>query len=64
MHEAVGDYLATGEMHDLEAYMCGPPPMIDAASELLVDVHGVDETRIHHDRFTISADAAERSETT
>ena len=39
---------------DLEAYMCGPPPMIDAASEMLVDVHGVDETRIHsrqvHDR--------------
>jgi propane monooxygenase reductase subunit len=64
VHESVGEYLATGEMDDLEAYMCGPPPMIDAASELLVDAHGVDESRIYHDKFTISADAAERSETT
>lgn len=64
VHEAVGEYLAGGEMSDLEAYMCGPPAMIDAATELLTDVHGVDEARIHHDKFTISADAAERSETT
>jgi propane monooxygenase reductase subunit len=64
VHEAVGEYLDTGEMDDLEAYMCGPPPMIDAASDLLVDGHGVGESRIFHDRFTISADAAERSQTT
>jgi propane monooxygenase reductase subunit len=62
VHEVMGDYLASGEMEDLEAYMCGPPPMIDAASELLID-HGVDESRIFHDKFTIAADAAERSET-
>ena len=34
VHESVGDYLAAGEMEDLEAYMCGPPPMIDAASRV------------------------------
>ena len=62
VHDQVGEYLAGGEMEDLEAYMCGPPPMIDAASELLVS-HGVDESRIFHDKFTIAADAAERSET-
>ena len=62
VHERVGEYLASGEMQDLEAYMCGPPPMIDAASELLAH-HGVDDSRIFHDKFTIAADAAERSET-
>ena len=63
VHELVGEYLASGEMEDLEAYMCGPPAMIDAASELLTG-HGVDDKRIFHDKFTIAADAAERSETT
>jgi propane monooxygenase reductase subunit len=62
VHDRVGEYLASGEMEDLEAYMCGPPAMIDAASELLAR-HGVDDSRIFHDKFTIAADAAERSET-
>jgi propane monooxygenase reductase subunit len=61
VHEAVGDYLATGELEDFEAYMCGPPPMIEAATELLID-SGLDASRIHYDKFTIAADAAERSE--
>jgi propane monooxygenase reductase subunit len=61
VHEAVGHYLATGELEDFEAYMCGPPPMIEAATELLTD-RGLDESRIHYDKFTIAADAAERSE--
>lgn len=61
VHELAGEYLATGEMEDFEAYMCGPPPMIDAATELLSD-HGLDESRIYYDKFTIAADAAERSE--
>lgn len=61
VHEAVGDYLATGKLEDFEAYMCGPPPMIEAATELLID-RGLDASRIHYDKFTIAADAAERSE--
>ena len=61
VHELAAEYVATGEMEDFEAYMCGPPPMIDAATEALSD-HGVEEKRIFYDKFTIAADAAERSE--
>jgi propane monooxygenase reductase subunit len=61
VHEAAGQYLATGELDEFDVYMCGPPPMIDAATELLTD-RGLDESRIHYDKFTIAADAAERSE--
>jgi propane monooxygenase reductase subunit len=57
VHEVVGQYLGTGEMADPQAYMCGPPPMIDAASEMLAESHGVDEGDIFHDKFTTSADA-------
>jgi propane monooxygenase reductase component len=57
VHEVVDQYLETGEISDPEGYMCGPPPMIDAVQEMLVDKHGIDEQRIFHDKFTISADA-------
>ena len=33
-----------------EAYLCGPPPMIDAAAEVLKD-HGMFGTRIRFDKF-------------
>ncbi|HEY8639266.1 MAG TPA: 2Fe-2S iron-sulfur cluster binding domain-containing protein [Solirubrobacterales bacterium] len=57
VHDAVGRCLASGELDSgIEAYMCGPPPMIDAATEMLVDGHGVDEDRIFWDKFTISAE--------
>jgi propane monooxygenase reductase subunit len=59
VHEVVDGYLDSGEMEDPEVYMCGPPPMIDAASELLVERHHVDENRIFYDKFTTSADAEE-----
>lgn len=61
VHERLGEYLASGEMQDFETYMCGPPPMIDAATELLSDL-GIDDSRIFYDKFTIAADTAERSE--
>jgi propane monooxygenase reductase subunit len=61
VHELAAEYLASGEMEELEAYMCGPPPMIDAATEMLSD-HGLEESRIFYDKFTIAADVAERSE--
>ena len=57
VHEAVGACLASGELTDPEIYMCGPPPMIDAVTELVVDGHGIAEDRIHYDKFTTSADA-------
>jgi propane monooxygenase reductase subunit len=59
VHEVVDSYLDSGEMEQPDVYMCGPPPMIDAASELLVERHGVDESRIFYDKFTTSADAEE-----
>jgi propane monooxygenase reductase component len=57
VHEAADKYLESGEMSDPEAYMCGPPPMIDSMAELLTERHGVDEDRIFHDKFTTAADA-------
>jgi propane monooxygenase reductase subunit len=44
-----------------EAYLCGPPPMVDAAIALL-EAKGVSGTDIHYDKFTVSAeaDSAER----
>ena len=57
VHEDCDAFLAEGEMTDLEAYMCGPPPMIDAMTELLADGHGVEDDRIFHDKFTTAADA-------
>jgi propane monooxygenase reductase subunit len=58
VHEAVGEFLESGEMDDPEIYMCGPPPMIDAMIELATEQHGIDESsRIFHDKFTTSADA-------
>jgi propane monooxygenase reductase component len=57
VHEGCDAYLAAGEMDDPEAYMCGPPPMIDAMIELLTDRYGVDDDQIFHDKFTTAADA-------
>jgi propane monooxygenase reductase component len=52
VHDVVGrheDALASSEV-----YLCGPPPMIDAALELLAS-HGVPQEHIHYDKFTITA---------
>jgi propane monooxygenase reductase subunit len=46
------------DVADVDAYLCGPPPMVDAAIELLVR-RGVPEERIYYDKFTTSADAEE-----
>jgi propane monooxygenase reductase subunit len=35
----------------VDAYLCGPPPMVDAATELLLR-RGTEEARIHFDKFT------------
>jgi propane monooxygenase reductase subunit len=42
------------EISDHDAYLCGPPPMIDAALELL-DRYGLEERKsIYYDKFTAS----------
>jgi propane monooxygenase reductase subunit len=55
VHEVACQALTDGELTDPEVYMCGPPPMIDAAIEELTTVHGIEETDIHFDKFTIAA---------
>jgi propane monooxygenase reductase subunit len=46
------------DLADVDAYLCGPPPMVDAAIELLVR-RGVPEAQIYYDKFTTSAEAEE-----
>jgi propane monooxygenase reductase subunit len=53
----ITDVVKSGEasLHNTDAYLCGPPPMIDAAMPVLVGL-GVDPENIHFDKFTVSAD--------
>ena len=44
------------DLTEVDAYVCGPPPMVDAAIALL-ERRGVPEERIHFDKFTITAEA-------
>lgn len=39
------------DVSEVETYLCGPPPMVDAAIAVL-DAKGVPESRIHFDKFT------------
>jgi propane monooxygenase reductase subunit len=43
-----------GDLSGCEGYLCGPPPMIDAAIDLL-KAKGLGEARIFYDKFTITA---------
>jgi propane monooxygenase reductase subunit len=43
------------DLSDVDAYLCGPPPMVDAAIALLV-AQGADEDHIYFDKFTTSAE--------
>jgi propane monooxygenase reductase subunit len=42
------------ELSEVDAYLCGPPPMVDAAIGLLVQ-KGVPESRVYYDKFTTTA---------
>ena len=53
---------AEPELAGADAYLCGPPPMVDAAVELLLR-RGVPEAQIHFDKFTTTADTEESSPT-
>ncbi len=48
----------TPDLSEHEAYVCGPPPMVDAAMALL-ERRGLPAERIHFDKFTITASADE-----
>jgi propane monooxygenase reductase subunit len=41
------------------AYVCGPPPMVEAAMPLLATL-GVAEKRIYYDKFTTTSDPAKQ----
>ncbi len=53
----ITDVVKSGEdsLANTDAYLCGPPPMIDAAIPVLVGL-GVDAGHILFDKFTVSAD--------
>ncbi|MQA03369.1 MAG: 2Fe-2S iron-sulfur cluster binding domain-containing protein [Streptosporangiales bacterium] len=48
----------TGDLSGADAYVCGPPPMVEAALALLPTL-GVAEKRIFYDKFTTTGDADE-----
>jgi NAD(P)H-flavin reductase/ferredoxin len=59
VHETVDEFLgAEAAFATPDVYMCGPPPMVEAAEEMLIDGRKLDEQRIFIDKFTTSADAA------
>jgi propane monooxygenase reductase subunit len=43
------------DLADVDAYLCGPPPMVDAAIALL-ERRGCAEAHIYFDKFTTSAE--------
>ena len=48
-----------GDLSSHEAYLCGPPPMIDAAIATL-QAKGCGEARIFYDKFTTTASEEEQ----
>lgn len=52
IHEVLaGDFAAAARDPSFEAYVCGPPPMVDAVLPVLQKI-GVDADNIHLDKFT------------
>jgi propane monooxygenase reductase subunit len=43
------------DLDGADAYVCGPPPMVEAALELLPEL-GVAEKRVFYDKFTTTGD--------
>jgi propane monooxygenase reductase subunit len=42
------------QLDGMDAYLCGPPPMVEAAVDLLV-ARGIPEDRVYFDKFTTTA---------
>ena len=57
----VTEHILPGFSDETEGYLCGPPPMIDAAIAKLV-FHGVPLERIFYDKFTDARDTLKRAE--
>jgi len=54
IHEVVERYMQKIDIEsDMEAYTCGPPPMIDAVLPVF-QMNGIDPDNIHFDKFTPS----------
>ena len=49
------DRLEVEDISEVDAYVCGPPPMVEAAIALL-ERRGVPEAHIYFDKFTTTAD--------
>ena len=47
------------DLKGADAYVCGPPPMVEAAMPMLATL-GVAEKRIYYDKFTTTGDADEK----
>jgi len=47
------------DLKNVHAYVCGPPPMVEAALPLL-EILGVPEKRIYYDKFTTTGDPGEQ----
>src|SRR5262249_35384735 len=43
------------DIEEVDAYVCGPPPMVEATIALL-EAKGVPEAHIYYDKFTTTAD--------
>jgi propane monooxygenase reductase subunit len=43
------------DLRKTDAYVCGPPPMVEAAMAVLLDL-GAQEGRIFYDKFTSTAE--------
>ena len=48
----------SGDLRGAHAYVCGPPPMVEAALPLLESL-GVEEKRIYYDKFTTTGNPQE-----
>jgi propane monooxygenase reductase subunit len=45
----------TGKLAGAHAYVCGPPPMVEAAIPLL-ETLGVEDKRVYYDKFTTTGE--------
>jgi NAD(P)H-flavin reductase/ferredoxin len=60
VHDAVDSWLDGNEVYATpDVYMCGPPPMLEAAEPMLIEKYKIDEQRIFQDKFTTAAEADE-----
>ena len=60
LHEALAADL--GDLDGCKAYLAGPPPMVEAATKLLLE-RGMRREDVHADAFYTEAEKAELEET-